>query len=241
MKWSTNQICPQTAKSNEKSQKIIILWGYDSRSDFDEQWCTTLHWWVGKSCSIGFWRRFLLSSKRSVQSWPHCKFHTIRECCAGCEWTRYYCAGIVARTFPDCRLAIGKVLSNKNSGEIKSLVDGILWAVNECEVDVISLSLAWGKYVKELEKAILVSIKKNVVVVCAASNLGRTSSYPIGYPARLGNVICVGSHDKSGQPSSFSCLQFQFSNVVIRLGRMYTAGIIVTLTSTDIDTTKQPM
>jgi len=117
-----------------------------------------------------------------------------------------HCAGIIASTFPYCRLAIGKVLPDNRyrSIGVQPLVQGIYWAVNDCKADVISLSLGCTKWNMDVETSIQYALYKGVVIVCAASNYGRSLQHSIGWPARSGNVICVGSHDIHGLTSSFS-------------------------------------
>ena len=43
-----------------------------------------------------------------------------------------------------------------------------------------------------------------MIVVCAASNHGHKFMQPIAFPARLGHVLCIGSHGTNGKPSPFS-------------------------------------
>lgn len=58
----------------------------------------------------------------------------------------------------------------------------------------------------DLFHAIQTAISKGAIVVCAASNVGRRHKYNIGYPARFGNVLCIGSHTLNGQPSEFTSI-----------------------------------
>ena len=80
---------------------------------------------------------------------------------------------------------------------------GIQWAVAN-GAHVISLSLGSENITNDLFKQINLAIASGVIIVCAAANVGRRNKYNIGYPARLGNTICVGSHSSYGQPSKFS-------------------------------------
>ena len=57
---------------------------------------------------------------------------------------------------------------------------------------------------EDVAAAINFLIQKRTIVVCAASNHGHKFSQPICYPARLGNVLCIGSHGLHGKPSPFS-------------------------------------
>ena len=47
-------------------------------------------------------------------------------------------------------------------------------------------------------------VSNGVIIVCAASNYGHQFSQSICFPARLGHVLCIGSHGPHGKPSSFS-------------------------------------
>lgn len=71
-------------------------------------------------------------------------------------------------------------------------------------VDVISLSFGAAGFHHELALKIQQALCENIVVVCAASNSGMKCRQPITYPARLGNVLCVGACNDSGKPTSFT-------------------------------------
>ena len=71
-------------------------------------------------------------------------------------------------------------------------------------VDVVSLSFGSRGFNKDIANAVTALIHAGVIVVCAASNEGHKYQQPICFPARLGNVMCIGSHDNHGKPSPFS-------------------------------------
>ena len=75
---------------------------------------------------------------------------------------------------------------------------------NTGRINVVSLSFGMSYFSRELSNQIHSLVGHDVIVVCAASNEGRLSMQPISYPARLGHVLCVGSHNASGKPSAFS-------------------------------------
>lgn len=106
---------------------------------------------------------------------------------------------------PDAELIVGKVINRNGRGEIASLCSAIEWAVEQ-QADVISLSIGSKNSNTKLLMAINNAINKGVVIVSSAANYGASESYPIGYPARYGNVICVGSHTKNGNPSAFTSI-----------------------------------
>ncbi len=71
-------------------------------------------------------------------------------------------------------------------------------------VSVVSISWGMPKFHFVLSKKIQEMISDDVIVVCAASNSGRKLKHSIMYPARLGHVLCIGSCNSDGVPSSFS-------------------------------------
>ncbi|XP_019617477.1 PREDICTED: uncharacterized protein LOC109464836 [Branchiostoma belcheri] len=121
------------------------------------------------------------------------------------------CAGIVLQTAPFIRLVICKVMSSQGCGQPKWAADAIDWLLNDesgpknyCPVDVISMSLGWNSFDSNLRRAVSDAIAQGKVVVAAASNDGRRHVTNIAFPARFGDVICVGSCNDLGQPSSFT-------------------------------------
>ncbi|XP_078662360.1 uncharacterized protein LOC144906183 isoform X1 [Branchiostoma floridae x Branchiostoma belcheri] len=122
-----------------------------------------------------------------------------------------HCAGIVLQTAPFVRLVICKVISSQGDGEIEWVADAIDWLLNDesgpknyCPVDIISMSLGGDSFDYNLRRAISAAIVGGKVVVAAASNNGRKNLTNIAFPARFGDVICVGSCNDLGQPSSFT-------------------------------------
>ena len=71
-------------------------------------------------------------------------------------------------------------------------------------VDVVVISSGIDEPNKHLEDAIKRLVYDNVIVVCAASNDGATTSLNIKYPAKYQETICVGAHDRDGKPCKFS-------------------------------------
>ena len=105
---------------------------------------------------------------------------------------------------PNAHLVVCKVTSGDSKTATSSAVANALqWISNE-NIDVVSLSMGSRDISFEVVDAINRLVYKGVIVVCAASNYGHQFSQPICYPARLGNVLCIGSHDRHGKPSSFS-------------------------------------
>ncbi|XP_035658322.1 subtilisin-like [Branchiostoma floridae] len=123
-----------------------------------------------------------------------------------------HCAGIMLQTAPFARLVICKVLSSfGQTNQSKWIADAIDWLLNDeegpktfCPVDIISMSLGGGLFNSDLKRAVSEAGAQGKVVLAAATNDGRKGMTNIAFPARFGDVICVGSHDRFGQPSLFS-------------------------------------
>ena len=111
-------------------------------------------------------------------------------------------AGIIAQLAPTAELIIGQTLSADGSDPVW-LADGIMKAVT-CGADVICISGGAIKDHPELFRAVHSALAGGKIVVCAASNVGRNTRYPISYPAAYGSPLCVGSHDSRGHPESSS-------------------------------------
>ncbi|XP_035700265.1 subtilisin DY-like isoform X2 [Branchiostoma floridae] len=121
------------------------------------------------------------------------------------------CAGIVLRTTPFVRLVVCKVVSCRGTGQLKWAADAIDWLLkdetgpkNYCPVDIISMSFGCISFDSDFRRAVSEAVACGKVVVAAASNDGRKRLTNIAFPARFGDVICVGSCNNLGQPSSFT-------------------------------------
>ena len=113
---------------------------------------------------------------------------------------------------PKAKLVICKVRSKERYCH-DAMVRAFEWIKEKCvgtnppsgvHVDVVSYSIGRKTYSQKLERAISELIGAGVIVVCAASNDGHQRQQPIVYPARLGHVLCIGSHGAFGKPSEFS-------------------------------------
>ena len=82
------------------------------------------------------------------------------------------------------------------------------------DIDVVSLSLGSLAFALPIAKAVSNLVSKDVIVVCAASNEGNRYIQPIAFPARLGHVLCIGSHDEHGKTSRFSPIGQQIDFLV---------------------------
>ena len=119
------------------------------------------------------------------------------------------CLKIPPGVAPGAKLIICKVIDT-TSGDVNTtaFIEALKWLkeihTSGIPVDVVSISLASSYFSHKRAKVIGDLINLGVIVVCCASNVGRMKMQPISYPARLGNVLCIGAHDTNGKPTSFS-------------------------------------
>jgi subtilisin family serine protease len=133
-------------------------------------------------------------------------------------------AGIIAATVnndigmagacPNCKLLVGKVLSDGGYGGIYNVVQGIDWAVEE-GAKIINLSLGGGGVSLPLKDAILNARDNGVLVVAAAGNShtnnDRRPHYPSSYASD--NILSVASVQNDDKLSSFSNYGFRSVDV----------------------------
>ena len=108
---------------------------------------------------------------------------------------------------PDANLVVYKVFPDGSDTTSCDLVCKALEHIanrNDIIIDVVSLSLGSLEFSLQIAKAVTELIKNGVIVVCAASNHGHKFMQPISFPARLGHVLCIGSHGPNGKASPFS-------------------------------------
>ena len=113
---------------------------------------------------------------------------------------------------PEAKLVVCQVTrGTENTAQLEAVRQALVFIRDtytgpdaEDKVDVVSLSFASSKYPEVITGAIADLVCAGVIVVCSASNSDHTHQTPISYPARLGNVLCIGSHNIHGNPSSFS-------------------------------------
>ncbi len=115
---------------------------------------------------------------------------------------------------PFAKLAVGKVFNSERQGDVEWMIKGLRWACDldkaDCRTrrpvnaDIVCLSVGMPRYHPGLRDVIYHAMKKGKVIVCCASNEEEENAYNIQYPARFGDVICVGSQTDNGQPTSFT-------------------------------------
>ena len=108
-------------------------------------------------------------------------------------------ASVITRINPNVELVIAKVLNYWGEGTPNTTADGIRYCVNQgCKI--INCSVA-GPPSKKLEEAVRYANDKEVIVVAASGNDGKTTKY---YPACYPDVVTVGAADNEGNRADFS-------------------------------------
>ena len=108
-------------------------------------------------------------------------------------------ASVITRINPNVELVIAKVLNYWGEGTPNTTADGIIYCVNQgCKI--INCSVA-GPPSKKLEEAVRYANDKEVIVVAASGNDGKTTKY---YPACYPDVVTVGAADNEGNRADFS-------------------------------------
>jgi len=120
-------------------------------------------------------------------------------------------AGIIAATnndigmvgvAPEAKIVPVKVLDDNGSGSTKATADGIRWAVDVAQVDIICMSLGAPFFLPDVYRSIKYAFKKNIPCFVAAGNAGKTKE--VFYPANYAETIAIGSIDENFDRSSFS-------------------------------------
>ena len=128
------------------------------------------------------------------------------------ESVRYlgtFCASIIAGNTKGIAPFVDLVYATVINAEAKTKPEWVISALEWIErkdprVDIVVIPLGFTEFNLGLFK-IINKLSKKMVVVCSAG-ISRATIRPaeICYPAKYGDVICVGSHDYSCRPSSFS-------------------------------------
>jgi subtilisin family serine protease len=103
---------------------------------------------------------------------------------------------------PRAKIVPVKVLGDEGQGDLKHVVEGIIWAADR-GVDFITMSLGSPAPASQLQNALEYAHKKGVIVFCAAGNSGENSE--IMYPAKYDYSIAIGAVDENFNRTSFSC------------------------------------
>ena len=127
-------------------------------------------------------------------------------CCAGIACGNELKLSIKCRgVAPNANLVIWKGYEYVKKIPIDPWLQQLECMASNCVgVDVVVISSGFEQPNERMEKAIKELDKKGVIVVCAAGNDGAKDLTNIKYPARYPQTICVGAHDRYGQPCGFS-------------------------------------
>ena len=107
----------------------------------------------------------------------------------------------MARTAPDARLLIVRVLDADGRGDILSVASGIRWAMDH-GARVINMSLGMMHPSTAIENLLAQAEARGIVVVTSAGNWGADS--PVEFPASSAHAIAVAAVDNAGIAASFT-------------------------------------
>lgn len=103
---------------------------------------------------------------------------------------------------PMAKIIPVKALDAGGHGDLKRLIDAILWA-SDSDADIITMSLGSPFNSLDIQKAIDYGVKNNKVFFCAAGNAGENTE--IMFPAACNNTIAIGAIDSGLNRTSFTC------------------------------------
>lgn len=103
---------------------------------------------------------------------------------------------------PKAKIMPVKSLDDSGGGDLKNVVDGIIWAADQ-SVDIITMSLGSPGSAAPLEDAINYAASKGCIIFCAAGNSG--PSKDIMYPAKYNHTIAIGAIDENLERTNFTC------------------------------------
>lgn len=98
---------------------------------------------------------------------------------------------------PKAHLYAAKVLTKEGSGNVFSIIQGIMWCAQQ-QANVINMSLGAAQSIPFLEQVIGYAMQSGVTVVAAAGNGdGNGGPSPVNYPGAYPGVIAVSALDKT--------------------------------------------
>lgn len=101
---------------------------------------------------------------------------------------------------PNTELYSVKFLDSEGIGEIEALYEGLKWAISN-DVDIINLSIGFNINNTKIENVIKKAISKKIIVVASSGN---TYGFGTDFPARMPEVLSIGSISSTHQKSIFS-------------------------------------
>ncbi|MGF7535314.1 S8 family peptidase [Bacillus mexicanus] len=112
---------------------------------------------------------------------------------------------------PKSNLLILKVINKNGTGDTKTLIEAIEYALNwsgpnNNKIDVINISLGTNKDNPMLKQVITKGLKNNVIFVAASGNNGdgRGDTDEVNFPGYYEEVIQIGATDQKNLPTIFS-------------------------------------
>ncbi|CVK98062.1 uncharacterized protein FMAN_12180 [Fusarium mangiferae] len=105
---------------------------------------------------------------------------------------------LLLRTAPTAEIYVGKICTGKTveAGYMNRIAKAIDWAVNECDVHIISMSFAYEEDNAMIDAALANAIRRDKLIFAAASNKGGLKGR--ARPARRDGVICIHATDTLG-------------------------------------------
>jgi subtilisin len=103
---------------------------------------------------------------------------------------------------PRTKIIPVKSLGDNGSGNLKDVVEGIIWAADN-DADILTMSLGSPTSSRHMQNAINYAAGKGCLIFCAAGNSGPSND--IMFPARYNNTISIAAIDSNLNRTSFSC------------------------------------
>ncbi|KAL7969170.1 subtilisin-like protein [Trichoderma sp. SZMC 28014] len=118
------------------------------------------------------------------------------------------CTHLILKTCHAAKIYVAKVFrkATPDNDTADCIAKAIEHAVEEWKVDIVSMSFSFNEEQPQIKIAIENALKgqHRVLFLAAASNFSYSGQFPIGYPARYKQVLCVNSATPQGEKSKFS-------------------------------------
>ncbi|KAI4111719.1 MAG: hypothetical protein LQ338_008348, partial [Usnochroma carphineum] len=126
-------------------------------------------------------------------------------------------AGLLMSIAPEARLYIARVAKDFRGADADSVAQAIDHAVDEWNVDIISISFGFKRWHDNIEEAINKALRNNMLIFAAASNDGARQGIAFPASATL-KVIGVNSADGNGAASKYNPPPLQHGHNFSALG-----------------------
>ncbi|KAI9696362.1 MAG: hypothetical protein M1820_008204, partial [Bogoriella megaspora] len=116
-----------------------------------------------------------------------------------------HAAALVLKVARKAYVYIARVVRGYDDKDFQTsnVVQAIQWARDQSKVDIITMSMGM-RHDDEIASAINYAAADGILFFAAASNVGATKLHPIAFPAKLNNVISIGSANGNGRRSEFN-------------------------------------